>query len=335
MSASTIAYQLRPQKAIERNLFVAILKKLDRAHGIDLNNYSYAGFGAPFFEDFKIMHLEFGIMELDCIEYNLAAYSRQVFNNPYNFIKLYPKSWTDFVTSSDFRQTQNQIIWLDFASPREFRQQLLDLELTASKCSILDIIKFTFNARSYEFAKNNKCNSADWKKMLNVLKSDPTYQLFLPDGITTKHLIENFSAVFRAMGLRAIERGLAKSGIEAAFNHIAAFDYADGQDMTTVTGIIDSENHFRQVLAESGLENWEFYQSVPADEILDANIISVPVMTIAERMEIDRLVPLRNVADLATEIDFSFGDTAEKHLQLVEGYCRYYKFLPYYSKVTY
>lgn len=335
MSASTIAYQLRPLKAIERNLFISILKKLDRFSEIDLSQYSYIGFGAPFFEDFKLMHLEFGIINMDCIEYNDFAYSRQIFNNPYYFVNLHNTSCTDYVTSDKFKQDRNQIIWLDFATPKEFRQQLHDLELTAGKCKLLDILKFTFNANLYKFAKFNSCKPEDWKKILGILNNDPTFQLYMPNNISTKDISQNFSSVIRAMGTRAVKRGLSKAGIDATFNHISSFDYADGEAMTTLTGIISDNKKFTDILEQSNLKNWEFYQTEPLTELVVANEISVPVMTVSERMEIDKLIPLKTTTDLAAELQFSFGNTTEEHSKLVAGYCKFYRYLPYYSKVTY
>jgi hypothetical protein len=87
----TIPYQLRHHKAIDRSLFVNLLRKLDRYININVSEYRYVGFGAPFLEDFKSMHVEFGITKMDCIEYNQNAYSRQEFNNPYSFVKLHKK----------------------------------------------------------------------------------------------------------------------------------------------------------------------------------------------------------------------------------------------------
>lgn len=335
MSASTIAYQLRPLKAIERNLFISILKKLDRFSAIDLSKYAYVGFGAPFFEDFKLMHLEFGIVDMDCIEYDDFAYSRQIFNNPYYFVKLYNTSFTNYITSDNFRQDRNQIIWLDFASPKEFRQQLIDIELTSQKCERLDILKFTFNAHLKSFVHHINCKPFDYKNILKVLKNDPTYQLYLPESITTKDISDDFSSVIRAMGIRAIKRGLSKANKGITFNHISSFDYADGQAMTTSTGIISNATEFDEILKQSGLRPWEFYQPMPTSELIGGNEIAVPVMTVPERMKIDKLIPLTDTINLAEVIEFSFGDSKEEHSKLVEGYCRYYKYLPYYSKVTF
>lgn len=337
-SASTIPYQLRPHKAIERNLFVAILRKLETINDINLGKYRYVGFGAPFLEDFKIMHLDCGIVDMHCIEYDKHAHSRQLFNNPYRFLKLYEYSSTSYVTSSDFKQDKNQIIWFDFASPKEFAQQLIDIELLCEKVGKLDILKFTFNSQVLSFVSSHhikKCSPPDGARILKFLQNDPTLQNYVPENTSGNQIIENFASVVRAMGLRAIKRGLAKADSKYVFNHIASFNYADGQHMTTITGIIETKENFSKIAKQSGLAEWEFFQSENEDEFITGNEIAVPAMTISERIEIDKKIPAKSTKEIINNLSFLYGTTQDEHEKLIEGYCRYYKFLPYYSKVTY
>jgi hypothetical protein len=337
-SASTIPYQLRPHKAIERNLFIAILRKLDNVSGIDLNKYRYVGFGAPFLEDFKLMHLELGIGDMHCIEYDKHAHSRQVFNNPYYFLQPFNCSSTQYISSEDFVQDKNQVIWLDFASPKQLRQQLMDVELLGTKVGKLDILKFTFNSNIKSFVDTHnikKCFPIDGNKVLKFLQTDPTYQNYLPETTTANHIIENFSSVIRAMATRAITRGLGAGNASENFNHIASFTYADGQLMTTMTGIIEQKDDFKKITKQSGLDRWEFHEPETDKEFLNGNEISVPAMTVSERIEIDKQIPAKNIKDLISDLKFYYGNDEDEHIKLIEGYCRYYKFFPYYSRVTY
>jgi len=338
ITGATIPYQLRPHKAIERNLFISLLKILDTSSNINLKKYRYVGFGAAFLEDFKLLHLECGISNMDCIEIDFFAYSRQCFNNPYHFIKIYNISSTDYITGVEFKYDMSQIIWLDFAAPKDLRQQLLDIELLVEKVNDLDILKFTFNCQISSFVKSNKirCNDLDYDKIIAFLKGDPTYQVYLPDKITTKDVMDNFSGLIRAMAIRAINRGLSKGNKYLNYNHISSFSYADGQHMTTLTGIITKEEGFNKILSESKLEEWEFYSKPSKNsEIILAHEISVPAMTVSERMEIDKKIHYLDVQALSKSLDFLYGTDADEHLQLIEGYHRYYKYLPYYSKVIY
>lgn len=338
ITGATIPYQLRPHKAIERNLFVSILRKLDRCSLIDVNTYRYVGFGAAFLEDFKVLHTEFGISDMDCIEYDFFAYTRQDFNNPFEFIKLHNISSTKYITGVEFKNNKNQIIWLDYASPKEFRQQLLDIELLTEKITDLDILKFTFNSHINSFCQslNIQGKIPNFNRILEILKEDATYNIYLPDKIDAKDLMDNFSGVIRAMANRAVKRGLVKGNKSLEFNHIASFSYADGQSMTTITGIVTKKEQIEMVLDQSGLNQWEFYQRENKNsELIAANEITVPAMTVSERIIIDKQIKTLDAFRLAKSLNFLYGTSEEEHVELINGYHKYYKYLPYYSKVTY
>src|SRR5579871_4490458 len=149
--ATSIPYHLRPHKAIDRHLFIEILRMLDRFSQINLEGYRYIGFGAPFLEDFKTFHVEFGISKMDCIESDASAYSRQEFNNPFNFINLFQRTSSDYITSADFPRGEAKIVWLDYTSPRDIRQQLLDAQQLSEKLTEFDIVRFTFNSNLKSF----------------------------------------------------------------------------------------------------------------------------------------------------------------------------------------
>ena len=345
VTGSTIAYQLRPHKAIERNLFITLLKKLDRVAGIDLEKYRYVGFGAAFLEDFKILHSEFGIKKMDCVEMDEYAYNRQLFNNPFNFIKLYNMKSTDYITDSSFKQDLNQIIWWDFASPKYLKESLNDVELTAEKVSRFDILKFTFNAEingfvsAYrkEWKKMGHPNSAiDFKEVLNYIESDAAFKNFLPDGLKWEDINSDFSAVIRAFVIRAVKRGLSKTEEDLDFLPLCSFDYADGQLMTTITGIICKKDEFKKIISEAGLKNWEFHQKDFVNELIPAAGIKVPVMTVPERAEIDKKIHRnKDPKKLAEKLKFQYGTSLDEHVEFIVGYCKYYRFLPYYSKVIF
>ncbi|MBB5438548.1 hypothetical protein HDC92_002224 [Pedobacter sp. AK017] len=343
VTGATIPYQLRPHKAIERNLFIDVLKKLDASTQLNIKKYKYVGFGAAFLEDFKLLHLELGIENMECIEMDDFAFSRQEFNNPYYFLKIHNTTSTDFINDI-FNSDMSQIIWLDYAMPKDFSQQLQDIELLGSKINCLDVVKFTFNSKISSFInshhvkdyKNKKCKESDFKTIKEYFQKHPTYELYIPNNLQNKD-IADFSSVVRAMAIRALERGLSKNTAKnLKFNHICAFSYADGQEMTTITGIIDSKEEFQKILLETKLQDWQFYNQGPkASELIKSVNITVPAMTVIERMEIDRKIPSSDIEDLVKSLSFKYGTNPDENKLLLEGYHTFYKYLPYYSKVTY
>lgn len=333
----TIPYHLRHHKAIERNLFLDILKKLSGYRDIEIDKFRYIGFGAPFLEDFKMMHLEFGINDMHCIEINKFAHSRQRFNNPFQFVELFHTSSTDYITGSSFKEDKSQIIWLDFVYPGEIRQQLQDIELLAQRTKERDILKFTFNAapKSFQNSHGIKDSVVNHKKLLEFISNDATYQHYFPDHIKVSHIIKDFSILLRAMAIRAVKRGLRSAGSNLDFNHISSFSYADGQAMTTITGILCEQEEFDRICKECGFVNWDFYQPNSKDDVIESFEIKVPSMTVLERIAIDRLIPAESIDTLISSLEFNYGENPVEHKKLLEGYHKYYRFLPYYSRVTY
>ena len=67
MSAgSSLPYRLRPNKAVDRELFLSLLMRL--APKLALEKYHYVGLGGPFLEDFRLVHGRLGIAKMTCIE---------------------------------------------------------------------------------------------------------------------------------------------------------------------------------------------------------------------------------------------------------------------------
>jgi hypothetical protein len=341
-NGATIPYQLRPRKAIERNIFVDLLKQIGTYNRINFKDYRYVGFGAAYLEDFKQMHIELGIVDMDCIEMDNNAFSRQKFNNPYHFVKPYNVSSTEYIDQI-YKSDKNQIIWLDYSVPGQLRQQFTDIEMLCSKITDLDIIKFTFNSKLISFITSHQLKDShgryfretDSKLLLNFLKNDPTFTKYLPEEVSTRNF-SNFDAVIRAMAIRAINRGLSTGNKKLNFHHLAAFSYADGQEMTTLTGFVCSDEVFGEMLDQSKLLDWSFYNNPDGEtELIDAVEIAVPDMTVSERIEIDKKIPAVDIDAIAKELVFNYGNDIDEHVYLINGYHTFYKYLPYFSKVIY
>lgn len=144
MTARNIAYHLRPNKAVDRSLFLDLLSRVGRKFNI--SDYHYYGFGGPFMEDFRAIHSALRIENMHCIEISDAVQARQKFNSPIQGIEYILASASAFLTS--FEADDPSIIWLDFTDPGELRQQLEDTRVLVSKLAEGDVFKVTLNARA-------------------------------------------------------------------------------------------------------------------------------------------------------------------------------------------
>lgn len=143
MSGSSISYQLRQNKAIDRNLFIDLLSRIGRVKNI--SEYEYIGFGGPFLEDFKALHAILRISKMQSIEGDLNTYARQKFNSPFRFLTLHNKHSSDFFCDHEFSE-MGTIVWLDYTSPNELRTQLDEFRSVVERANYFDVVKVTLNA---------------------------------------------------------------------------------------------------------------------------------------------------------------------------------------------
>src|SRR5258706_16377823 len=91
------AYHLRTNKAVERLLFLELLRKLDGSLPRRIRLYEYVSLGGPYLEDFALVHAAFKNRHMTSLEVNEHVRTRQVVNLPYSCIDLTIDSTTDFV----------------------------------------------------------------------------------------------------------------------------------------------------------------------------------------------------------------------------------------------
>ena len=75
-TGSSLPYRLRPNKAVDRELFLSLLMRL--APKFALERYHYVGLGGPFLEDFRMIHGRLGIAKMTCIETEEQVHKRVV-----------------------------------------------------------------------------------------------------------------------------------------------------------------------------------------------------------------------------------------------------------------
>jgi hypothetical protein len=110
-TASFIAYDLRPAKQAERRILLDFLKCANEA-GISVSDCRYVGMGGTKFYDFHLLHRFIGVCRMVSLERDPALHTRAVFNCPYDFIDVQPRTVADFL-ASDLDETPT-VYWLDY-----------------------------------------------------------------------------------------------------------------------------------------------------------------------------------------------------------------------------
>ena len=117
---SSVAYRLRPNKSVDRELFLSLLGRLSAK--LKLENYFYVGLGGPFLEDFRLIHARIGIDKMICIESEEAVHKRQSFNRPIESIRCVHAKLEEFLETTEFELPV--VLWLDFTEPKTVVSQI-------------------------------------------------------------------------------------------------------------------------------------------------------------------------------------------------------------------
>src|SRR4051794_5607510 len=119
MTGASLPYRLRPNKTVDREIFIELLTFIDRY--VQIRDHLYIGFGGPSLEDFKLFHSRFGNTGLLSIEEDETTYKRQMANRPFSCVRLLNTRSGDFIAEYELilgRQgldpNSNSIIWLDY-----------------------------------------------------------------------------------------------------------------------------------------------------------------------------------------------------------------------------
>lgn len=328
-SGSTIPYHLRQNKAVERVLFEEQLKLLSpwlESLGVTpIAKYRYIGFGGPFLEDFKSIHRNLKIEDMTSIEYDENTLKRQEFNKPISCINLLdePMNSSEFISVDQF--LKETILWLDYVNT-DYIAQLNDIKNTVEKMAEFDILKVTFNSNVANLPKQDtgSIQQQRYQYFDDLIPNEYLPADLDPDDFTNK----NFHKVLIKTIKNALDNGLLyRQNLDAKI--LSSFVYKDGQQMLTVSCILLSKEKIEHFEHNSNLVNWEFYYD--QGNVFD---ISLPSLSVRERVEIERLLPHGDLDTIKAHLGFQItGNTSENDL-LLKNFIDYHARYPWFGKIA-
>ncbi|ELY5835240.1 O-methyltransferase [Cronobacter sakazakii] len=328
-TGGSIPYHLRQNKAIERNLFIETLRRLNNYTNI--SDYVYIGFGGPFLEDFKQVHNLLKVNKMISIEGDENVHRRQQFNKPLSCIALgeEPEMSGDFINRYSF--DEKSIIWLDYAMPSELNAQLNEVVNLITKLKPKDIFKVTLNAHPETLGKDP--NERDPKPYRHRRINEILTEDFMPINTTEEDVaLKKYPSLLTNALRRAVGHGL-KGRNDIRIHPLTTFVYKDGQQMVTFTAIVleNSDEEEKKFLDSSRISNWPFY----AGEWRKPKDINVPSMSLKERIHIESLLPEATVENIHEQLGFYIGTNLSSANIDLTNFIEYYKVVPWYSKVLF
>jgi hypothetical protein len=327
-TGSSLPYRLRPNKAVDRELFLSLLMRL--APKLALEKYHYVGLGGPFLEDFRLVHGRLGIATMTCVETEEQVHKRQVFNRPIASIECVHKGLEDYLDETDFDRPA--IIWFDYTEPKGITAQIERFAQTIGTVPIGSVLRVTLNANPTSLGKPD---SRDLSVEVEGEASEdramkPTIQewrlarfkerlgALFPSGLTADGM------TFKTYGpslLRAVQLAVDNEVLSFRDRRIVwalATHYADGQAMVTAALVVAPKD---DSAIEQLVKGWEFYTTTDAPHRLD-----LPALSTLERLTME------STDDAKTRLGFELP-TSDMGTDPFEVFRKFYRIYPHFSRV--
>jgi hypothetical protein len=311
-----INYSIRPAKNIERKMLCESFQKLSPFAKVE--TYRYVGFGSTYFSDFVLFHKALNFTYMVSIEKDTGNRERFKFNVPYKCIDVIFGHSNGALPK--LKWDCRSIVWLDYTC-KLTSEVLADIKFLANKMLSGSILIVSLNAEPEELDAE-KGIGARLTKLLEAIGPKK-----VPSDITDKTLggwgtSEAFRQIINneiAETLTA-RNGVLAPGARLSYSQLYNFQYADGDKMMTVGGILyDSgqQLHYEQC----GFQHLDFTR--PSS---DAYKIEVPCLTFKEIRRLDEQLP-RTVGDA-----LSLPDVQEVDILKYE---KLYRYFPSFTETSY
>lgn len=327
-------YHLRPNKYIDRNLFIHVLNCL--SNPLNLHDYQYVGFGSFQFDDFKMIHHYLGISDMLSLESDPAICKRAEFNKPLKCIKVENTTSSDYVASVEL--DKNSIFWFDYTSPTELGIQFSDFCTLLNKANVNDIIRITLNAYPPALSEKYKGDSDKeiHEERLKIVRQ--RIEEFLPAEVEILCMQKNN---YPLLLLRCIKKACSKVFNNLSFPKkfvlpLLSTIYDDGHQMLTFTGIIlEAQNKEDKQNQEEKIKNYlSSYARFPLCKWDEACKINVPCLTPKEILSLNNLLP-DDQFDTALRTELPFFCNGRNIDLSIENYTRYYQYYPNFHHVSF
>jgi len=313
-SGSSLPYRLRPNKAVDRELFLSLLMRL--APKLGLEKYHYVGLGGPFLEDFRMIHGRLGIAKMTCIETEEQVHKRQLFNRPVASIECVHQSLEDYLDETDFDAPA--IIWFDYTEPKGITTQVERFARTIGTVPIGSVLRVTLNANPGALGRPagnlSEVELMEWRLQAFQRRLGALFPNGLaPDGMTQKSFGQSLLCALKLAVEKEVLSFRDRRVVWALATH-----YADGQAMVTAALVVCESGDDS---VEELVTGWEFY--APADA---PHRVDLPALSSLERLTME------SDLDAKTKMGFELpeSDMGENPFDVFK---KFYRIYPHFSRV--
>ena len=339
MSGATIPYALRQNKFVDRRIFIDLLSRIERYTPLD--DHVYISMGGATLEDHRLAHSLIGMNRLVSFDSAEWVAARQKFNRPVDYVKVITKTSGDLISNfsaemSDlgFGGAPNVAVWLDYTTPAQLGAQIRELNQLLDVLQPCDVVRITVNSSASAVykptMKDGKLETAGQFQPIRLEKLKKRLDEYMPDGVVPADMTDEGLPKVIAL---AISKAV-KAAFPASSDHVAIplslVRYTDGQQMLSCTLVVLERTEIDTFKERTKAIKWPFY----SEGWGDIHQLSIPDLTLRERMFINERIPRKSAEELCAELGFPLGgdeDEAKVHLA---QYLKYYRFYPHFHHVN-
>lgn len=328
IKSSSLPYRLRPNKAVDRELFLSLLARL--AATLKIESYRYIGLGGPFLEDFRLIHARLGVDDMVCVESEENVHFRQKFNRPVECIECVHSTLEDYIDTTDFDKPV--IIWFDYSDPSRITDQIERFSRTISEVPINSLLRITLNSNPSSLGEPDPDEiAAKVGSLAGDSGQKKTIQEWRLDRFR-EHLGNMFPIDLKAEGmtfkcfgksvLTALYLAVEKVLLSLSDRKVVwalATHYADGQPMVTATLIVTNNDNTE--LLRTLTKEWPFF-STPEEPVK----LDMPVLSTIERLTMESC----NDPKDKMRYDLPVSELGEDPYEMFR---RFYRVYPHFARI--
>lgn len=312
-SFDSVNYLLRPNKNVERKLFLEMFGRL--GGDIDFDGYGYVGMGSLWFVDFNLIHKRLGISDLVSIE--REAPDRAEFNRPFGCVRVEPGDSTKVLPELKLGHKPH-IIWMDYDSNLS-GPVLDDIRHLTSDAAVGSILIVSVNAHVCQVRRQKDPDDRpmDELEALRFTAGD-----LVPADLTDIDFSRaTFPGVVSRILVNAFRHGVRAAARTHDFQLLVNVTYGDNAPMVSVGGILQDPETPTDLERLSTLPFW------PPDE--RPFEIDLPILTMREKAALDRHMPGSRpptVQEIQDEYHFELDQSK------LDSYHRFYRHYPLFGE---